>query len=461
MTADREAEQQSNSQHGYPAARLILQRWREARFILAGGTIVCAAATVVGGLDPRWAATLVAAIFLAAAFPRASRSRRLAEKRQRDKVEISWQRAVELPVQALDEPAYLLRADATVKFQNQAAIELFGLAETDLHLSTRIRSPAILGIVQQAIDERVPAHVEHVERVPAERWFHVRCAPLEGTPGSDRRGRLFLLTFRDMSEAKRMDRMRSDFVANASHELRTPLASLTGFIETIQGPARNDLPAQERFLAIMHEQASRMTRLVEDLMSLSRLELKAHLAPTGTVDLAQLVAHVCDTLRPLGRELDVMIEFDRPDGPVMVRGDRDELIQVFENLIENACKYGQAGKRVEVSLRPVEASGRLNDANDMVEVEVRDYGPGIPPEHVPRLTERFYRVDIESSRSKKGTGLGLAIVKHILTRHRTRLVVSSRLGEGSAFSVRLSRAKEAPLPLGRSDIDENQRLRVS
>jgi two-component system phosphate regulon sensor histidine kinase PhoR len=461
MTGEREAEQHEEARPSYPSARLVLQRWQEARFILAGAVVACAAAAAVGSLDPRWAVTVVAAIFLTAAFPRGSRSRRLAEKRQRDKVEISWQRAIELPVQALDEPAYLLRADATVKFQNQAAIELFGLAETDLHLSTRIRSPAILGIVQQAIDERVAAHVEHVERVPAERWFHVRCTPLEGTPANDRRGRLFLLTFRDMSEAKRMDRMRSDFVANASHELRTPLASLTGFIETIQGPARNDLAARERFLAIMHEQASRMTRLVEDLMSLSRLELKAHLAPTGSVDLAQLVAHVCDTLRPLGRELDVTITFDRPDGPVMVRGDRDELIQVFENLIENACKYGQAGKLVEVSLRPVEAAGRLNDANDMVEVEVRDYGPGIPPEHVPRLTERFYRVDIESSRSKKGTGLGLAIVKHILTRHRTRLVVSSRLGEGSAFSVRLSRVNDIAITASRSETDKNQRLKVS
>ena len=222
--------------------------------------------------------------------------------------------------------------------------------------------------------------------------------------------------------------MRSDFVANASHELRTPLASLRGFIETIQGPARGDPKAQERFLGIMLDQATRMSRLVDDLLSLSRLELKSHIAPDQTVDLKPLIIHVSDALLPLAEELGVEIRLHLPEGRVDVLGDRDELIEVIENLIENACKYGQEGKFVDVFLK---GGGRLP-----VEVNVIDKGPGIPAEHVPRLTERFYRVSVADSRSKKGTGLGLAIVKHILTRHRARLLVKSELGKGTEFTVR-------------------------
>jgi two-component system phosphate regulon sensor histidine kinase PhoR len=222
--------------------------------------------------------------------------------------------------------------------------------------------------------------------------------------------------------------MRTDFVANASHELRTPLASLRGFIETLQGPARNDPRAQEKFLGIMQEQVTRMSRLVDDLMSLSRLELKAKVTPDDAVDLVPLIGSVCDALAPLAADVGVEIKRIVPEGPVNVSGDSDELTQVFENLIENACKYGQEGKKVEVRLSAVKGQP--------VEVSIQDYGPGIPEEHVPRLTERFYRVNVESSRSKKGTGLGLAIVKHILTRHRARLVIRSEVGKGSTFTVR-------------------------
>jgi two-component system phosphate regulon sensor histidine kinase PhoR len=210
--------------------------------------------------------------------------------------------------------------------------------------------------------------------------------------------------------------------------LRTPLASLRGFIETLLGPARNDPAAHERFLTIMLEQVTRMSRLVDDLMSLSRLELKARVTPEDAVDLVPLIGSVCDALAPLADDLDVEIKLHLPDHPVTVTGDRDELTQVFENLIENACKYGQDGKIVDVML--------IDKPNQPVEVSVVDYGPGIPEEQVPRLTERFYRVNVESSRSKKGTGLGLAIVKHILTRHRARLLIRSEIGRGSTFIVR-------------------------
>ena len=332
--------------------------------------------------------------------------------------------AVAAVLGALDAPAILLSSRETIRLQNRAAEAIFGAIPPGSDLAGRIRAPGILDMVRDAIAAGQPRETEHAERLPSETVYIVRVAPLAETTGEP----LWLLTFRDVSQARRIDRMRSDFIANASHELRTPLASLRGFIETLQGPAKNDVKAHERFLAIMHEQATRMSRLVDDLLSLSRLELRSNLTPDQTVDLVPLVAHVSDSLQPLAGDLGVEIALQLPDHPVTVNGDRDELVEVLENLIENACKYGQEGKRVDVAL-----SG---GGNAPVELSVTDYGPGIPPEHVPRITERFYRVNVEASRSKKGTGLGLAIVKHILTRHRARLTVKSEVGKGTVFTVR-------------------------
>ncbi len=329
---------------------------------------------------------------------------------------------------ALDIPVMVLSGDASVLYQNRAAEKAFGEAAIGAHISARLRSPGILDMVSETIATNAPNQIEHSERLPSERVYIVRSAPVEfdgQQPGDER---FFVLSFRDISEVRRIDRMRSDFVANASHELRTPLASLRGFIETIQGPAKNDGKAQERFLGIMLDQATRMSRLVDDLLSLSRLELKSHIAPDQKVDLVPLLGHVRDSLAPLANDVGVEIVLHLPQGKAEVLGDRDELVQVFENLMENACKYGQEGKTVDVFLK--------NAPGEPVEVTVVDKGPGIPAEHVPRLTERFYRVSIEDSRSKKGTGLGLAIVKHILTRHRARLIVKSEVGKGTSFTVR-------------------------
>lgn len=328
---------------------------------------------------------------------------------------------------ALDMPVLVVAADETVVFQNAAAEKAFGTIPQNSYLSARVRSPGILDMVRETIATGKVNQIEHAERLSSEAVYVVRVAPVD--IGSDVSGRrIFVLTYRDISQARRIDRMRSDFVANASHELRTPLASLRGFIETLQGPAREDRKAQEKFFGIMHEQVTRMSRLVDDLLSLSRLELKSHIAPDDTVDLGPLLGHVRDSLAPLAGELDVTIALEVPNTPVFVQGDRDELVEVFENLIENACKYGQEGKKVEVRL----TGGEGNQA----EVTVTDHGAGIPAEHVPRITERFYRVNVEASRSKKGTGLGLAIVKHILTRHRARLLVHSEVGKGTVFTVR-------------------------
>jgi two-component system phosphate regulon sensor histidine kinase PhoR len=227
--------------------------------------------------------------------------------------------------------------------------------------------------------------------------------------------------------------MRADFVANASHELRTPLAALSGFIETLQGPARDDAGARERFLAIMGAQARRMARLIDDLLSLSRIELNAHRRPDTPIDLVPIVRLVADGLETLARDRGVAVHVEAATSPLMVLGDRDELLRVFENLVENALKYGAAGKRVDIAL----SLGQTAEGEPEARVAVRDYGPGIAPEHLPRLTERFYRVDVTESRAQGGTGLGLALVKHILNRHRGRLSIDSTPGQGATFTIHL------------------------
>lgn len=409
--------------------------WRKLVRRLASGLIYVVAAAMVSvaaylsGAEPAFAATLFV-LSLIAILVRVSEERPTLQKEAAvasppaEKSEQSGP-VISAVLGAIDLPVFLLGRDAVLREQNRAAEKAFGALEPGLHISARFRSPSVLDMVRETLATGEPNQIEHSERLPSERVYIVRIAPLDldGTKEP-----LYLLSFKDISELRRIDRMRSDFVANASHELRTPLASLRGFIETMQGPARGDPKAQERFLAIMLDQANRMSRLVDDLLSLSRLELKAHLAPDQMVDIVPVIGHVRDSLAPLASDLDVEIRLHVPDGKVEVLGDRDELVQVFENLIENACKYGQEGKVVDVHVRkPVGGS---------VEVSVIDHGPGIPAEHVPRLTERFYRVSVTDSRSKKGTGLGLAIVKHILTRHRARLIVRSEIGQGTEFTVR-------------------------
>lgn len=413
-----------------------VRRLRDARYILAVSAVVTAV-VALSSLGPAAAATGFLAILAACLVPRRPRSDRNADRRRADEALRGWRAAKNSILDALELPAFLLDGDSVVIHANKAATRLFGPVTEGTHLSSRIRSPGILDMVREAIATGRPNSTEHSDRIPSERWYNVHVAPLGTLPDAPD-DRFFLLTFQDVTETRRMDRMRSDFVANASHELRTPLASLTGFIETLQGPAREDSAARDRFLAIMLEQAERMSRLVEDLMSLSRLELRAHVAPAERVDLGPLIGHVCDTMQPLAAELGVTIRFETPLEPAIIVGERDELIQVFQNLLENACKYGQSGKFVDVFIS--RSDGRSETPAGMIDVSVRDHGPGIPPEHVPRLTERFYRVSVETSRMKKGTGLGLAIVKHILTRHRARLLVRSELGEGSVFTARFSAA---------------------
>jgi two-component system phosphate regulon sensor histidine kinase PhoR len=255
-------------------------------------------------------------------------------------------------------------------------------------------------------------------------------------------GAAAVLVLRDLTTAKRSERLRADFAANASHELRTPLATLVGFIETLRGPAREDEAARERFLAIMAEQAARMTRLVDDLLSLSRIEMNEHSAPTKPVDLAVVIGTVADALEQRAAARDMRIALKLPDNLPPALGDADELAQVFQNLLDNAIKYGAKGTTIEVTAGPSSRllSGARPGDRGALAITVRDHGQGIAREHLPRLTERFYRVDAARSRLLGGTGLGLAIVKHIVSHHRGALEIDSVLGEGSVFTVHLPAA---------------------
>ena len=277
--------------------------------------------------------------------------------------------------------------------------------------------------------------------MPLDRWFEAFVTPVALATVGDARSDILLMTFHDLTPLRRVEEMRADFVANASHELRTPLAALLGFIETCRAPAKDDPAAREKFLAIMQAQATRMARLIDDLLSLSRIELNAHLRPDTPVDLAPIVRQVVDGLQTLARDRGVEIKVTAPAEPLIVLGDRDELIRVFENLVENALKYGAAGKRVDITLARSQTRAGAPEAR----VAVRDYGPGIAPEHLPRLTERFYRVDVAESRAQGGTGLGLALVKHILNRHGGRLTHRKHAGRRARPSPCICRCAPAIL----------------
>jgi two-component system phosphate regulon sensor histidine kinase PhoR len=333
--------------------------------------------------------------------------------------------------EALPLPFFLLDAEGMVLFGNVAGLAALSLRSGD-SVVARLRAPDFLAAFNRVATGGATEKVDYGERITQARSFAVWIVPIERGPP----GRMALL-LEDRTEIRSIERVRADFVANASHELRTPLASLSGFIETLQGPARDDPNARDRFLAVMHEQAQRMRRLIDDLLSLSRVEMSPAIRPGVDVDLVAVLRHVSDALAPLAAETGVEIALKAPAGPVFVPGSRDELVQLFENLVENACRYGAKGRRVEVSIAFDPARGEATAA-------VRDFGPGIPPEHLPRLTERFYRVDVEASRKHRGTGLGLAIVKHIAGRHRARLSVENAEGGGARFSVQFPQARLQP-----------------
>jgi len=332
-------------------------------------------------------------------------------------------------IRAMPHAAVLTGTGGAVAAFNGLALRLFPSLIEGRPLSFAIRDPDVLDAVGASARDGRSRRLEVVERVPVERLFAVHV----GSAGPN----ATLVVFEDLTATRSLERMRVDFVANASHELRTPLASLLGFIETLRGSAKSDPAARERFLTIMDAQARRMARLVDDLLSLSRIELNAHIRPTARVDLGAVLRHIADALRPLAAERGTTLALElQPVGPAVL-GDRDELLRIFENLIENAIKYGREGGIVRITAQAGVGPGGARE----VAALVADDGPGVAPEHLPRLTERFYRVDAAASRHAGGTGLGLAIVKHIVMRHRGRLEIESEPGLGSTFRVVLAAAE--------------------
>ena len=400
-----------------PAALVgIARRLREQRSVLAAVAAVMAVLVVAAGLPLVWG--VLGFLALAATRKSATTEPFAIAVKNPDAPPLHIDHHLADLLQAFPDPAVLLDTDDRVLLANTAATTRLPMQPGD-RITTLLRAPDLSAALsrcratgqQQAFEVRSPSPVERFE------VGHVTLIPELARA---------LLVLHDQSEADKLGRMRADFVANASHELRTPLASLKGFIETLQGAAKDDPQAREQFLGIMLDEAARMSRLIDDLLSLSRIEMREHVAPKGAVDLTEVVAGVARSLAQVATEAGITIEVPTPPAAAFVFGDADELTQVVQNLVQNAIKYGRRGGRVSMSMKR---------DGDRVALVVADNGIGIAPEHLPRLTERFYRVSAKDSRVRGGTGLGLAVVKHIVNRHRGELKIDSRAGVGSTFTV--------------------------
>lgn len=328
----------------------------------------------------------------------------------------------------LPDPVLLVDSRRAVVAANRPARELFIGPIVGSDLAVALRHPAALAAVDAVLGGAEAREAEISLPAPVSASYHLTAAAVRS---DDRPGAV--ITLHDLTSIRRAERMRADFIANASHELRSPLASLLGFIETLKGSAREDAEARARFLDIMHTEAARMARLIDDLLSLSRVELEEHVPPREAVDLAVVVRGTFELLAMRAADKNVALRLEGAEGVPKILGDSDQLAQVFRNLVENAIRYGRADSTVTVTLQAVTRIPERSGPG--VAAIVADQGEGIPPDALPRLTERFYRVDKARSQALGGTGLGLAIVKHIVGRHRGRLVIDSRPGQGSRFTV--------------------------
>jgi two-component system phosphate regulon sensor histidine kinase PhoR len=403
----------------------------------AGAAIVMAG-FVAGGLMDPWA-SLVLLGLLVAGYLWDWSVRRLAGSTKTARIAEESFSSVPLTVfDALPDPVILVGKGREVQAANLSARELLDPKMVGADLAMSLRHPEVLSCVDAVLNGQPVKRSQISLPVPVRRSFEVNAIGLPGTTEGAPRA---VLVLHDMTIATHAQQMRADFIANASHELRSPLAALVGFIETLKGPARDDPAARDHFLDIMQREAERMSRLIGDLLSLSRVEVNEHVQPRDPVDLGIVLETVGEVLSGQARARNMEIRVTVPDGLPPVAGDADQLSQVFQNLVDNAVKYGREGSVVEIEVTEVE---RIPESGVRgVAVAVRDQGEGIPAEHIPRLTERFYRIDKARSRSVGGTGLGLAIVKHIVNRHRGRIKVESEVGRGSVFTVYLRAAQRA------------------
>jgi two-component system phosphate regulon sensor histidine kinase PhoR len=405
-------------------------RLRHSAIILLAAGLALAVLVAFGELSPLRATAVLACIAAAALVP--WRLHDVAASREDVRINSPVEAAaVSAVVAGMPDPAVLLDRAGRVIHLNAAAAQLAPALRKNELAQFALRSPEIITALREAIATTEPRRATYLDHVPVDRWMELIITPVPVPTLFGGTEKCMLMTFHDQTPLRRVEEMRADFVANASHELRTPLAALSGFIDTLQGPAKDDAKARERFLGIMHTQATRMARLIDDLLSLSRVELSPHVRPDTLVDIVPIIRQVADGLEPLAGERQVTIDIDLPETPVVIAGDREELLRLFENLIENALKYGASGGKVIVSL----ASAMSGEGVPEIRVMVRDFGPGIAPEHLPRLTERFYRVDVGDSRAQGGTGLGLSLVKHIVNRHRGRLLIESVPKKGATFTA--------------------------
>ncbi|SLN40138.1 Alkaline phosphatase synthesis sensor protein PhoR [Falsiruegeria litorea R37] len=339
-------------------------------------------------------------------------------------------------VEAIPLPAVLVDQSERLIGANGVARAMFGQNIVGRHFATLLRQPQIIEAIEKSLSTKDPAETRFLSNDGAQdTTFVVHCRYVRGIGAVQ--GGAVVVSFTDVTHLEQANQMRRDFVANVSHELRTPLTALMGFIETLRGPARDDTAARDRFLEIMDGEASRMNRLVGDLLSLNRVESEERVRPKEELDLTAQITSTIHSLRPLANDAGVVLNLDAPETPVAVMGDADQMRQVFTNLIENAIKYGGSGRRVDIKLTERERDVAVRGPS--ARIQVIDHGPGIDPVHLPRLTERFYRADSHRSRELGGTGLGLAIVKHIINRHRGRMRVESELGQGTTFTVILPR----------------------
>jgi len=355
----------------------------------------------------------------------------------------------------------LIDRDRQVQLINSEARSYFGRGQKGSFQISTFRAPQLLEAIERVIEMggyevtrfslpraetiHLRAHIRDLTREPL-------FAGMEGEPA-------VLVMIEDQTEANRAAMLRRDFIANASHELKTPLAAISGIIETLLGHAKEDPEATERFLNLMGRQTERMKTLVRDLLSLNRIEINERVQPREAQHMGDIVADATDVLTQLANAYGIELESAPISPPDLVLGDREELTQVFVNLIENAIKYGREGSPVRI--RQVDG---MAQRHGQIGIAVHDQGLGIAREHLPRLTERFYRVSVSRSREKGGTGLGLAIVKHIVNRHRGELTIESEIGQGSCFTVWLPLAPEdaqsrAPVDTGNTHADEQDDLR--
>jgi two-component system phosphate regulon sensor histidine kinase PhoR len=341
----------------------------------------------------------------------------------------------EILVDTLPDILIMVNDEKKIVRTNRAARAIFGQNLAGKQLKDVIPSRYLLDAITSVIQDLKGREIEFRIEDPVVRDF---LAIIERFPVPTVGGISTVITMNDITELKSVEQMRADFVANASHELRTPLASIKGFVETLLGPAKDDEPARLEFLQIMLEQADRMQQLIGDLLSLSKIEMNIHSVPVDPMDLAHVLRKETDSLKRMAAAKNVRLVLNIHDNLPQVKGESNELAQVVHNLVSNAIKYGFADSDVTISAKVTsELPQDINMRNltRVVAMSVRDQGEGIPKQHLPRLMERFYRVDSARTRQVGGTGLGLAIVKGIVQRHRGAIIIDSVVGEGTQFTV--------------------------